>query len=415
MLTQGALTHTECRICATRLPEPFLDLGPMPLANSFLSSSREFESEPSYPLAVTACPQCGLVQLNTVVPAERMFRQYPYVSSTSEAVRRYAGELAAGLVKEHRWGAGDLIVEIGSNDGLVLKEFQGLGLRVLGVDPALNVAAIASSNGVPTVAEFFSEATARKLLRESGEASAILGRHVFAHVDDLRDFLKGVSTLLKAEGVLLIEVPYLKNLIAEMQFDTIYHEHLSYISLKPVRVLCEALGLRLVDARPVALHGGSILLVIQRAGKAGEPSGPLTRMLREEERLRLTDGATLKGFASRVHRWKREFEGFIGRLKGSGAHLVGFGAAAKANTLLNFCPDVARSLSCILDRSPHKQGLYTPGTHIPVVSAQGWRKNGTTHMLILAWNFKQEVMDQMSHFAREGGRFIIPIPEPELR
>ena len=406
--------HNRCRICKTALPEPFLDLGTMPLANAFLSTEREFAQEASYPLSVASCSSCGLVQLTYVVDAEQLFRRYRYVSSTSETVRRYAGELAEELVRGYRWGPSDLVVELGSNDGLVLKEFQGRGVRVLGVEPARNVAAIARSQGVPTVDEFFCDRTAESLLKEWGSASAILGRHVFAHIDDLHDFFQGVSKLLAPEGVLLIEVPYLGNLIAKMQFDTIYHEHLSYVSLKPVLTLCEPFGFQLVDVQPVALHGGSILLTIRRKDMGLATHSRLEQMLKEEEERRLTDPQNLKAFASRVFQWREGFVQWIDQMIRSGAHLVGFGAAAKANTLLNFCPTVAQALSCILDRSCHKHGLYTPGTHRRVVDPERWATNGATHMLVLAWNFKEEIMAQMQPFARGGGRFIIPIPHPEV-
>ncbi|MBI1952773.1 MAG: class I SAM-dependent methyltransferase [Candidatus Omnitrophica bacterium] len=405
--------HSRCRICATPLPEPFLDLGEMPLANAFLSSAEEFPLEKSYPLAVSACPQCSLVQLNFVVPPEILYRHYLYVSSTSEAVGRYAATLASEVGARRRLGKKDLVVELGSNDGLVLQAFQRQGARVLGVEPARNIAAVARERGIPTAEEFFTEAAARRLAAEEGKASVILGRHVFAHIDNLHDFFRAVAHWLAPEGTLLIEVPYLGNLLAQLEFDTIYHEHLSYLSLRPVMELCARHGFELTDTSPVPLHGGSLLFSIHRTGTA-KTTERLNRMWKAEAENGLHRMETFAGFAQRVARWKEAFEGLIASLGSAGARFVGYGAAAKANTLLNFCPSVAQQLTAILDRNPLKQGSYTPGTHVPVVSAEAWRKDGATHMLILAWNFKEEILAQMRPFAERGGRFLVPIPRPEL-
>lgn len=406
--------QTRCRICRTSLPEPFLDFGTMPLANSFLPSRDACTREPSYPLAVTACPECGLVQLTYVVAAEQMYRQYLYVSSTSEAVRRYAAGLADRVIARHRLGPARLVVELGSNDGLVLREFQRGGVRVLGVEPAENVAAIARGFGVPTLSQFFSAATAKDVAAAQGPADVILGRHVFAHIDDVHDFFEGVSGLLTSQGVLLIEVPYLGHLVARLEFDTIYHEHLSYVSVEPMRALCEQHGFRIADVEPVALHGGSILFSIQRAEVPRRETSRVASLRRSERQRRLAHRSTLEQFARRVVRWKQVFEARTDRLGRVGARLIGYGAAAKANTLLNFCPRTASRLRYILDRNPHKQGLYTPGTHLPVVDAAGWSDPEVSHMLILAWNFQEEIMAQMHSFAKRGGRFVIPIPRPEV-
>src|SRR5207302_8938983 len=231
-LTRAAMpAHTRCRICRTPLPEPFLDLGEMPLANSFLSGPEEFSSEASYPLAVAGCASCGLVQLNYVVPAEQLYRDYIYVSSTSEGVRRHAERLGDTLVAQYGWTSRDLIVEVASNDGTVLQAFRQRGVRVLGVEPARNIAFIDNAAGIPTIAEFFNRDSAQVVLREHGRAAAVLGRHVFAHVDDGHDFVEAVKYCLADEGVFLVEVPYLGDFVEKLEFDTIYHEHLSYVSL----------------------------------------------------------------------------------------------------------------------------------------------------------------------------------------
>jgi novobiocin biosynthesis protein NovU/D-mycarose 3-C-methyltransferase len=386
----------------------------MPLANAFLTSLTECSNEASLPLAVAACPNCQLVQLTYVVPAQQLYRRYPYVSSTSPTVRRYAQDLASRLVTQYRLDSSGLVVELGSNDGLVLKAFQGQGVRVLGVEPARNLARIARANGVTTLSEFFNHSTAARLVQEKGQASILLGRHVFAHIDDLHDFFRGVHELLTPEGAVLIEVPYLGNLIRQLEFDTIYHEHLSYFSLEPVQILCERHGFRLIDVEEVPLHGGSILLTLQRASTGKTPTGRVKEALLREHHQPLANPVTLREFARRVEEWKQRFETLIEKLDRQGARFIGYGAAAKANTLLNLCPEVAKRLAGILDRNPHKQGLYTPGTHLPVINPDGFNPDGITHMLILAWNFKEEIIAQWQPFAKRGGRFVVPIPEPQV-
>lgn len=405
--------HTHCRICKTLLPPPFFDLGDMPLANSFLGSPDEFEREESFPLAVASCPGCGLVQLDYVVPAERLYRDYIYVSSTSEGVAAHADVLSGSLITQYGWTPSDLVVEVASNDGTVLKAFKRRNVRVLGVEPALNIAAIAERDGVPTIAEFFNPSSAQTVLSAHGRAAGILGRHVFAHVDDVHSFFEAVDACLAPDGVFVVEVPYLSDFLEKLEFDTIYHEHLSYVSLEPMARLCGMHGFELVDVERGSLHGGVIILHMQRMG-VGRPSERLRRMLETERLLKLSHPASLQAFVRDVTEWKKTFESLISGLAASGARFIGYGAAAKANTLLNYCPDVARSLTRILDRSPHKQGRYTPGSHIRVEPAECWESFGATHMVVLAWNFHQEIMRQMSAFADRGGRFVVPIPSPRV-
>lgn len=405
--------HTVCRICETALPEPFLDLGEMPLANSFLASPAEFPNEKKYPLAVTHCSYCGLVQLTCVVSPEEIYRDYIYVSATSETVRQYAETLSEQLVQELGLGSSDLVVEVGSNDGTVLKAFQRKNVKVLGVEPARNIAVIANREGVPTVDEFFSAKTAKSISKEQGQAAILLGRHVFAHIHDLHDFMEGVKHLLRPEGSLLIEVPYLGDLVEKLEFDTIYHEHLSYFALKPVEALCERCDFSLVDVERVPLHGGSILLTI-RKGKQSPPTARLKKMFQEERNRSYPERPRLEEFAKNVLQWKEHFEEFVGRLSQENG-LIGYGAAAKANTLLNFVPRVAKKIKYILDKNPHKQGRFTPGSHIPVVPVEAWEKEKAgTHMVILAWNLQEEIRRQLGPFAERGGRFVIPIPRPEV-
>jgi novobiocin biosynthesis protein NovU/D-mycarose 3-C-methyltransferase len=405
--------RTQCRICAQPLPAPFLDLGEMPLANSFLSTAADASAELRYPLAVAGCTQCGLVQLTHVVPAEQLYRDYIYVSSTSDGVRRHGEYLADTLIAQYGWQPADLIVEVASNDGTVLRSFKQRGVRVLGVEPARNIAAIAVNNGVPTLAEFFNRESAATVLSQQGRASLIFGRHVFAHVDDVHEFMDAVQSCLEDDGVFVVEVPYLGDFLEHLEFDTVYHEHLSYISLGAMEHLCREHGMELVDVERISLHGGSIVLHMRRKG-VGAPSGRLTLLLEQEREAKMHDPSRLRAFAADVHQWKRQFEALIESLRHKGARMIGYGAAAKANTLLNFCPSAAHALPAILDRSPHKHGKLTPGTHIPVRPVEDWEQLRPTHLVILAWNFQREIMQQMQPFHDLGGSFVVPIPTPRV-
>lgn len=405
--------HSHCRICSTKLPEPFLNLGQTPLANAFLRSPDDFEHEQFFPLAVVACPSCRLVQLNYVVPAEQLYSDYIYVSSTSEAVSAHAETLAQNLIEQYRWGPSSLLIEIASNDGTVLKAFSRRGVGVLGIEPAKNIAAVAEANGVRTINEFFTKDVARAVAKQYGKVAGIMGRHVLAHIDELHGCFEGINSLLAADGVFIVEMPYLGDLLEHVEFDTIYHEHLSYFPLAPIKQLAEMHGLRLVDAERISLHGGSVILHL-RKGTAGTPTVRLQRMYEEEQRQKFTAPSTLRAFAKRVEIHKQDFETFVDELSRSGARLIGYGAAAKANTMLNYCPVAARALRVILDRSPHKHGWYTPGTHIRVEPPEAWRETGASHMLILAWNFQNEIVRQMRPFAEAGGRFVQVRPHPAV-
>lgn len=410
----GAAAHTHCRICQSQLPAPLLDFGPMPLANAFLSSAEAFEDEPTFPLAVIRCEDCGLLQLDHVVPAEVLYRDYLYVSGTSEAAVRHATALADAYGPAGPQGVsrGELVVEIASNDGTVLAAFASAGARVLGVEPAHHIAARASARGIPTVPEFFNAALGAQLAAEHGKAALILARHVFAHVDDVRGFLMGARALLQHDGgSLLIEVPYLGRLYERLAFDTIYHEHLSYFALTPIARLCRQLDLRLIDVDIIDMHGGSLLMTIQHdSGQA--PSERLSGMLEAEARDGLCGRQAFVRFAEQVQHWRGAFEALLARLDAEGARVVGYGAAAKANTILSWCREAARPVLAILDKSPLKQGHFTPGTHIPVKEPAAWRALKPTHMIIFAWNLEAEIRRQMAPYADAGGRFIVPIPTP---
>jgi novobiocin biosynthesis protein NovU/D-mycarose 3-C-methyltransferase len=269
--------------------------------------------------------------------------------------------------------------------------------------------------GIPTIAEFFNGDSAAAVVKASGRASIILGRHVFAHVDDVHEFVEAVKSCLADDGVFLIEVPYLCDFLEKLEFDTIYHEHLSYVSLGAMEHLCRRHGMEIVDAEPIALHGGSVIIHMKRTVPGARPSERLTRMMEKERQAGMIDPQRLAMFSQAVGAWKAKFEALVNRLEGEGAMLVGYGAAAKANTLMCYCPSAAQSLRYILDRSAHKQGRYTPGTHIRVEPVDRWLEGARpTHMLLLAWNFKDEIMAQMKAFSAAGGRFVVPLPDPRV-
>ena len=407
--------NVRCRACLQPLGEPFLDLGHQPPSNSFLRSPSAFESEKRFPLAVVACATCGLAQTTFDVPGEDIFNdEYVYVSATSEGVRAHAAALAEWLAPQLITREHPLVVEIASNDGTVLKAFRAHGLRVLGIEPSGTIAEMARRDGIDTISEFFNHQMAPAVASKHGKAALILARHVFAHVEDVRSFLQGCRELLAADGSILIEVHYFKSLLEGLQFDTIYHEHMSYWAIRPLERLCADLDLTLVDTRPVELHGGSILFEIQHATTARPLSSRLREMRAAEEASGTCDPATHRAFAGRVHTWRTLFTSLMDGLAREGARIVGYGAAAKANTALNFCPEGAKHLPFIMDRNPLKQGTFTPGTHIPVVPVGALEGSGATHMLILAWNFQEEIRRQMAPFALGGGKFIIPIPEPRI-
>lgn len=407
--------NSRCRACLTPLGDPFLDLGLQPPSNAFLRSEAEFAHERTFPLAVVACASCGLAQTTFDVPGEDIFNDdYVYVSGTSEGVRAHARALAAGLAPALSERPDALVIEVASNDGTVLAPFRDAGLRVLGIEPAGRIAEMARRAGIETISEFFGRDLAPEVARSHGPADLILARHVFAHVPDVRDFLEGARALLAVDGAILIEVQYLKPLLEGLQFDTIYHEHMSYWAIQPLERLCAALDLALVDTRPVALHGGSILFEIRHAGGELGGSRRLEAMRKAELEAGTCDPATHADFAARVRDWTATFSTLLEELETGGARLIGYGAAAKANTALNTCPEAAGRLRVILDKNPLKQGTFTPGTHLRVEPAARWRDFDATHMVLLAWNFADEIRRQMAPFAAAGGRFVLPIPEPRV-
>ncbi|MFH1393812.1 MAG: class I SAM-dependent methyltransferase [Candidatus Micrarchaeota archaeon] len=405
---------TNCRICYSPDLYTFLKLGPTPLANSFLKFDSGNVEEEEYPLDVCLCRNCGLVQIDFVVPPEVMFKDYIYLSSTSDTIRAHFAGLAKEVLDEFS-KPDDLIVEIASNDGVLLKNMLGKGVRPLGVEPATNVAKIAEEAGVETVNEFFNSKMAEKIAAERGKAAAILANNVFGHVMDLNDFARGIGTLLADDGVVIIEVPYLVELYKRLEFDTIYHEHLSYFTIKPVMFLFEKYGMEVFNVKRFPVHGGTIRIYAQKkGGKHPINKGVLDGMIAEETSMGLYEPRAYDEFAKKVENLQKNIIALLKKLKDEGNTIACYGAPAKGNTLLNSCKIGTDLIDFAVDKSPFKQNLLTPGMHIPVYPVEKLKEQKVDYLLILAWNFADEIMRQQAEFRESGGKFIIPVPEPKI-
>lgn len=409
-----ALIKNKCRVCKSVLANKFLSLGTTPLANSFLRPKDLDKPETFYPLDVCFCSVCGLVQLAHVVPPEIMFRNYVYVSGTSTTIPAHFALLAKEVVERFKLYKDSLVVDIGGNDGTLLRGFKNLNVRTLDIEPATNIARIAEGFGIETVNEFWNRNTAVNVAKERGKAKVIIGTNVFAHVDDWDDFLDGINALMADDGIFIIEAPYLVDLIEKVQFDTIYHEHLSYLAVRPLLTLFKRFGLELFDCKRVDIHGGSIRLYIKKSASGIQASGAVEELVLLEKRLKLDSLDTYLGFAAKVELLRQKLLGLLWRLKSEGSRIAGYGAPAKGNTLLNYCNVGTELVAYTVDKSPLKQGLYTPGTRIPIFPAEKLLEDSPEYVLILAWNFADEIIQQQKAFREKGGKFIIPLPEPRV-
>ena len=401
-----------CRFCGAPLSHVFVDLGASPLANSYLEPADLLKAEAYYPLCVYVCAACLLVQLPEEERPEAIFSDYAYFSSYSDSWLRHARDYAAAMIERFGFGAGHQVVEIASNDGYLLRWFKERGIPVLGVEPARNVAEAAESAGIPTVVKFFGEATARELAAQGVRADLLVGNNVLAHVPGLNDFVAGLKILLAPSGVLTMEFPHLLRLMAEDQFDTIYHEHYSYFSFATVRKVFAAHGLTLFDVEELPTHGGSLRIYARHDADASMPVGErVADLLAREEAAGLGGLATYRSFGERVQRVKRGLLRFLIQTKEDGKSVAGYGAPAKGNTLLNYCGVRTDFLDYTVDRSPHKQGRYLPGTRIPIHGPDRLRETRPDYVLILPWNLKEEIVEQMADVRAWGGRFVVAIPE----
>jgi SAM-dependent methyltransferase len=404
----------QCRVCGRNDWLRVLSYGPMPLANAYLDQGVPAAAEQRYPLNMVACQDCWLVSLDHVVDPQVLYRNYLYVSSDSQLMTAHMGQVAAGLVRQFGVAPGSLVVEIGSNVGTQLRFFRDLGMRVLGIDPARNLARTANASGVPTIPEFFSAGLAAEIAGRDGPASLILGRHVFAHIDDLAEVLAAVTALLRPDGAFVVEVPYLLNMLAGNQFDTVYHEHLSYFSVGTLARLFARHGMRILEVERLPVHGGSILVA------AGPDSGtrPAGRSVRELLELEEAEGLTgpdrYRRFAGETQAIRDAIAGLVRGLAEDGKVIAGYGAPAKGTTLLNFCNLGASEIAYCSDTTPLKQGKVLPWTHIPIFPPSYARQHPPDYYLLLAWNYAEEILRKERDYLASGGRMIVPLPTPAV-
>jgi len=392
-----------------------LSIGPTPLANGLLREAELSLPEPRYPLELVFCPACSLVQITETVPPEKLFSDYPYQSSFSTTMLEHARALAEATADRKGLGPSHRVVEIASNDGYLLQNYHARGIPVLGIEPAQNIAEIAGRKGIPTRREFFGRELAETLAAEGGRADVIHAHNVLAHVPDLNGFAKGLCALLAPDGIALIEVPYLRDLVEGTEFDTIYHEHLSYFSLCALDRLFASNALELADVTRVPIHGGSLRLEVRhRRAASGPGRARVAGLLAEERSLGLDALGYYESFAARVEALKNELLGLLADLKARGQRIAVYGASAKGATLLNFFGIGAETLDFVVDLSSAKQGLYTPGTHLPIRPPEALLEEKPDYTLLLSWNFKEEILEQQDAYRRAGGRFIVPIPKLEL-
>ena len=401
----------RCRHCGSSLTVSFCDLGMSPLANSYVSVEQIDRAESFYPLHAYVCGECFLVQLQEFESPEQIFSDYAYFSSYSDSWVAHCRQYVEQMVARYGLGSEQLVIEVASNDGYLLKFFKENGVPVLGIEPAANVARAAQDLGIETLVEFFNPTLAETLVRRGIQADLLLGNNVLAHVPDLNGFVRALKLALKPSGVITLEFPHLLELIRERQFDTIYHEHFSYLSLGTVGRVFSKFGLKVFDVDRLATHGGSIRVYATHAENAMQTiSGHVNEMLSEEASAGLESLATYRAFSDEVKKTKRALLRFLIHARELGKSVVGYGAPAKGNTLLNYCGVRTDLLDYTVDRSPHKQGRFLPGVRLPIYPPEKIRETKPDFVLILPWNIKEEVMSQMSFVRQWGGRFVVPIP-----
>ena len=401
---------TSCILCRSAAVEEFLDLGETALANQFLRADEINGREPKYPLRIGFCNACGHVQLTDSVPPGEMFDNYLYISSASDTLKSHLWELSDLLVRHYGLGTQDLVIDIGCNDGTLLKGFQRHGVRPLGVDPAKNLAVFTDGTGIERCTRLFTAASAQDIVKQWGHASLVTATNTFPHIQNLGDFIEGLKTVLKPGGVFVIEVHYLLDIIEQVAFDTIYHEHVSYWALGPMKRLFEEHGMTVVDAERVPLHHGQLRVHVQRRGE-GSVQARVGEILLAEKAAGLAKLSTYTQFAERAKKIKRDLHQTLRNFAERGKRVAGYGAPAKGNTLLGFLDIGPELLPYIVDKSPLKQGLYTPGTHIPVVRPERLLVDQPDYVLLLAWNFVDEIVEQQAEYQKRGGKFMVPVPE----
>ncbi len=409
------MTANACRFCGAPLTRTFVDLGMSPLCESYVSADQLNQMEPFYPLHVFVCEQCFLVQLQEFVSPEQIFTEYAYFSSYADAWLQHAKSYTDMIVRRVGLDENSHVVEVASNDGYLLQYFVQKNIPVLGIEPARNIAKVAIEKGIPTQVEFFGAECARRLTDQGKLANLIVGNNVLAQVPAINDFVEGLRILLKPKGVITIEFPHLVCLVAENQFDTIYHEHFSYFSLISAEAIFSAHGLNIFDVEELPTHGGSLrIYACHITDQSKTVSDAVAKLRLREQQAGLTDRAYYEAFGKQVEETKRKLLEFLIRAKREGRSIAGYGAPGKGNTLLNYCGIRTDFLDYTVDRNPYKQGKYLPGTHIPIFSPDKIMETRPNYLLILPWNFKDEIISQNAFIREWGGQFVIPIPEVEV-
>lgn len=406
---------SSCRSCKGSNLVPYLDLGITPLANGLIKPENINKNEARFPLVVCYCRDCSLSQLSVVVNPEILFRDYFYMSSISNTFKTHCTTIAFDLVDTIKLDRDDLVVDIASNDGCLLQEFKKMKIKTLGVEPAVNLAKLANSHGIETLNHFWDNETAIKIAKEYGGAKVITAFNVFAHVDDVHGFVQNIKIALRDDGMFVIEVPYLIDFLEKHEFDTVYHEHLSYFLLKPLQHILDQNGMKIIQVKKYSIHGGTIEV---RAVKNNDHSKNMISNVDDfiivEKNLGFYDAKPYLNFANEVKNIKKNLTELISDLRQKGKKIAGFAASAKGNTLLNYCGIDLNSIQYIVDETPTKQGLLTPGSHIPIVPMSNLENNSPDYLLILAWNFVEEIMIKTKQFKEKGGKYIIPIPKIQI-
>lgn len=414
MISSGylkSLRAGQCRLCGAEVCHTFVDLGMSPLCESFLASEQVDAMEPYFPLHALVCEQCFLVQLKEYVSPEHIFTEYAYFSSYSTSWVAHAKAYCDMITKRLALGPDSLAVELASNDGYLLQHFLPLGVPVLGIEPAANVAKVAIGKGVASRVDFFGRRLASELVAEGKRADLIIGNNVLAQVPDLNDLVGGMVQLLKPEGVITLEFPHLERLMVENQFDTIYHEHFSYFSFVTVDRMARRHALKLIDVEELTTHGGSLRVYLAHATSRREPSPAVAALLTRERQLGFENIATYGSFSEQVRKTKRKLLSFLIEAKNQGMKICGYGAPGKGNTLLNFCGVGTDFLDFTVDRNPYKHGRFTPGMHIPIMPVEAINEAKPDYILILPWNLRKEIVAQLRHVSEWGAKFVVPIPE----
>jgi SAM-dependent methyltransferase len=401
----------HCRSCGSTSGRPVLDLGLQPLANNLPRPEDLSRPEPRFPLRVAVCDSCWMLQITDIVPPVELFSEYLYFSSFSDALLRHSKQAVEQHLAQEKLHAGSFVVEVASNDGYLLRNFVASGIPCLGIEPTASTAAAAQALGIPVLREFFGEALGQRLAAQGQQADLIAGNNVYAHVPDINDFTRGLAALLKPEGVVTLEFPHLMRLIEHTQFDTVYHEHFSYLSLGAVSRIFAAAGLRVWDVEEQPTHGGSLRIYGCLAAAQHRTTGRVSQLLAQEQNAGLMQLATYAEFQARADKVKNDLLSWLLEQKRAGRRVAAYGAAAKGNTLLNYAGVKPDLLSYVCDAAPAKQGKYLPGSHVPVLAPASLRQDQPDFVLILPWNIAREVEEQMSFLREAGTKFVTAIPQ----